>query len=74
MRAIDAVWAAEEVTDADLKRMADAAERIVSKRRQREEETSAAIEWLKAKRDEVGLTALAKLLGMRQALANMSGS
>ena len=28
MRTIDAVWAGEEVADEDLKRMADAAERI----------------------------------------------
>jgi hypothetical protein len=43
--------------------MADAAERITSRRRKREKEQAAAVEWLKTKRDEVGLMALAKMLG-----------
>jgi hypothetical protein len=62
MRAIDAVWAGGYLADEDLKRMADAAERIASQRRQREAEVSAAVVWLKAKREEIGLAALAKLL------------
>jgi hypothetical protein len=64
MRTIDAVRRGEEVADEDLKRMADAAERIADRRRKREDEQTAAVAWLKAKRDEVGLTALAKLLGV----------
>jgi hypothetical protein len=44
--------------------MADAAERIVGRRTKREKEQAAAVEWLKAKRDEIGLTALATLLGV----------
>ena len=62
MRTIDAVWAGGDLTDEDLKRMADAAERIVSRRGKREGEQAAAVAWLKAKRDEIGLTALAKML------------
>lgn len=67
MRTIDAVWAAEGVTDADLKRMADAAQRIVSRKRKREDDQEAAVAWLKAKRDEMGLTGLAKMLGVNAA-------
>ena len=62
MRTIDAAWAGDEVADNDLKRMADAAERIASRTRAREEEYEHAIAWLKAKRDEIGLAAFAKLL------------
>ncbi len=62
MRTIDAAWDGQEVADEDLKRMADAAERIASQRRKREDEQAAAVAWLKAKRDEIGLTALAKML------------
>jgi hypothetical protein len=64
LRAVDAVHAGEDIADDDLKRMADAAERIDAQRRQREEETAAAVVWLKAKRDELGLVALAKTLGV----------
>lgn len=42
--------------------MADAAQRITSRRRKREDEQAAAVEWLRAKRDEMGLTVLAKML------------
>ena len=64
MRTIDAVWDGEEVTDHDQKRMADAAERIVSRRRKGAGEWAAAVAWLKVKRDEIGLAALAKLVGI----------
>jgi hypothetical protein len=63
MRTIDTVWAGGDVADEDLKRMADAAERITSKSQARQEETAAAVAWLKAKREEIGLRALAKMLG-----------
>jgi hypothetical protein len=62
MRTIDAVYAVENVADDDLKRMADAAERILSFRRKREDERGEAIAWRKLKRDEIGLTVLAKML------------
>jgi hypothetical protein len=64
MRTIDAVWAGEEVSDEDLKRMADAAERLTNKLQTRQGEAATAVAWLKAKRDEIGLTALAKMLGV----------
>jgi hypothetical protein len=64
MRTIDAVWDGEEVTDYDLKRMADAAERVEGQKRSGEGERAAAIVWLTAKRDEIGLTALAVMLGV----------
>ena len=35
---------------------------LSSQRQKREEEQAAAVAWLKAKRDEIGLTALAKML------------
>jgi hypothetical protein len=63
MRTVDAVWAGREVADEDLKRMAEAAEQIKGKQRKREEEEKAAA-WLKAKRDEIGLAALARMLGV----------
>jgi hypothetical protein len=63
MRTIDAVLKGEEVADEDLRRMADAADRIEGRRRKREEEQATAVEWLKTKRDEIGLAALAKMLG-----------
>jgi hypothetical protein len=63
MRTIDAVWADGDLADEDLKRMADAAERIASRRRKREDERSATVAWLKARRDKIGLMALAKMLG-----------
>jgi hypothetical protein len=64
MRTIDAVWEGQEVADEDLKRMAEAAEQIKGKQRKREEEEKAAVAWLKAKRDEIGLAALARMLGV----------
>jgi hypothetical protein len=64
MRTIDAVWDGAEVADGDLKRMADAAERIAQQRRALNDEVAAAVAGLKAKRDEIGLAALAKLLEM----------
>jgi hypothetical protein len=42
MRTIDAVSAGGDLADEDLKRMADAAERIESRRRKREDEQAAA--------------------------------
>jgi hypothetical protein len=62
MRTIDAAWDGREVTDEDLKRMAEVAERIENRRRKREDEQAAAVALLKAKLDEIGLTALAKML------------
>src|SRR6202035_2143241 len=47
MRTIDAVWGGAEVADDDLKRMADAAERIARRRRKRQDEQGAAVAWLK---------------------------
>ena len=64
MRTIDAAWVGEEVADQDLKRMADAAKRIVSRKKRREEEEKQAVVWLRAMREEMGLTALASRLGM----------
>jgi hypothetical protein len=64
MRSIDAVHAGGNIDGEDLKRLAAAAERIAMRRRKRQDEQSAAVAWLEAKRDEVGVTALAKLLGV----------
>lgn len=64
MRTIDAAWAGREVADADLKRMADAAERIVNGYQKRNDESAFAVGWLKARRDEIGLAALAERLRM----------
>jgi hypothetical protein len=64
MRTIDAAWVGGDVADEDLKRMAEAAERIVSRKQKREYEQTAAVGWLKAKREEMGLTALAKQIGV----------
>ena len=50
----------QEVADDDLKRMADAAERIASRRRKRQDEQAAAVAWLKAKREEIGLDGAGK--------------
>ena len=63
MRTIDAARAGGDVADEDLKRMADAAERVASRRGKLDDEQEQAITWLKAKREEIGLTALAKMLG-----------
>ena len=67
MRTIDAAWVGQDIADDDLKRMADAAHRIASRRRKRNDEQAAAVAWLKAKRDEIGLTALAKQLDVEAA-------
>ena len=64
MRTVDTVHAGEDIADDDLKRMADAAERIVSRKQKREDERAVAVVWLKMKRDDTGLTALAKMLGV----------
>ena len=42
--------------------MADAAERIVSSKQKREEQEKAVVACLRAKREEIGLTALARML------------
>jgi hypothetical protein len=57
-----AAWSGEDVADEDLKRMADAAERIDQRRKAYNDEVAAAVVWLKAKREEIGLVALANLL------------
>ena len=44
--------------------MADAAERVGRRRGRRDNQQKQAVAWLKAKLDEIGLTALAKMLGM----------
>ncbi len=62
MSTIDAAWAGQDVADPDLKRMADAAERIVRRQKARNADAAKAVEWLKAKRDEMGLVAPANLL------------
>jgi hypothetical protein len=62
MRTIDAVWEGKGIADADLKRMAVAAERIARRRKERLDEERAVVAWLKVKRDEIGLTALANML------------
>jgi hypothetical protein len=64
MRTIDAVWDDEDVADEYLKRMADAAERIVGRRKRAEVEAAGAVAWLRTKRNEIGLTALADMLGI----------
>jgi hypothetical protein len=63
MSTIDAVHQGQDVVDEDLKRMADAGDRIASRKQNREGENAFAVGWLKAKREEIGLTALAKMLG-----------
>jgi hypothetical protein len=62
MRTIDAARGGHDVADEDLKRMAEAAERMETQRKARDGEVAAAVVWLRAKRDKIGLTALAKLL------------
>ena len=62
MRTIDAVWDGQDVADDDLKRMADASERIEDRRLKSQDEQVAAVAWLTVKRDEIGLVALAKFL------------
>jgi hypothetical protein len=64
MRTIDAAHKGQAVADEDIKRMADAAERVASRKDNREAAGAAAVAWLKAKREEMGLTTLAKLLAV----------
>jgi hypothetical protein len=64
MRTIDAVWVDQNVTDEYLKRMAGAAERIASQKQKSEYEQAVAVAWLKAKREEIDLLALAQILGI----------
>ena len=64
MRTIDAAWVGRDVADEDLKRMADAAERIISGNKKRDQDNHATVAWLRAKRNEIGLTALSKMLGV----------
>jgi hypothetical protein len=75
MRTIDAAGKGQEVRDDELKRMADAAERIVGRQRKREDELPIVVDWLKVKRKELGLTVLASLIGVDPAnLAKMIGN
>jgi hypothetical protein len=62
MRTINAVHAGDDIGDEELNRMAGTAERIASHKRKREDEQAAAVMWLKVKREELGLAALAKML------------
>ena len=62
MRTIDGAWVGGDVADDDLKRMADAAERIDRQRGAEDQGLAAAVAWLKAKRIAMGLVALANLL------------
>jgi len=65
MRTINAVWINDaEIADDDLKRMADAAGRIVKLEEKHEDESTVAVAWLTKKRDEVGLITLAHMLGV----------
>jgi hypothetical protein len=61
---IDAAWTGQELADEDLKRMAEASERIASQRMKSQDDQAAVVAWLKTKRDEIGLTAFAKVLGV----------
>ena len=62
MRTINAARAGDELADDELKRMADAAARIVSLRGRRDDEHTQAVAWLTAKREHIGLTVLARLV------------
>ena len=55
MRTIDAVEGGD-VADEDLKRMADCGRADCEPKQKREDEQAAAVAWLKAKRDEMGLS------------------
>ena len=71
MRTIDAVHGGgENLSEAQLKRIANAAERIASRRQRQDEEAIAAVAWLKAQAQEMGLVALAALL--RVDVANLA--
>ena len=67
MRTVNAVWDSRDVADEGLKRMADAAERIVNRLQKRKDERAAAVAWLKVKHEEIGLVALAKMLAVDSA-------
>ena len=63
MRAIDAIYDGGEcVSDAQLKRMANAAERIERRRREHHKKAAATITWLKSQSEQIGLVALASSL------------
>ena len=63
MRTIDAIYDGGEcVSDAQLKRMANAAERIERRRREHHKKAAATITWLKSQSEEIGLVALASSL------------
>jgi uncharacterized protein (UPF0335 family) len=64
MRTIDAVHEGQNIADRDLKRIAAAVERIELRKRKLQDEQVATVTWLKGKRDKIGLTALAKLVGI----------
>jgi hypothetical protein len=64
MRSIDAVHEGQNIADRDLKRIAAAVERIELRMRKLQNEHVATVAWLKAERDKIGLTALAKLVGI----------
>ena len=53
----------QDVADEGFRRIAGAAERIATWRTAREEKVAEALVWLKTNRGEIGLAALAKMLG-----------
>ena len=74
MRTIDALWVGDKIGDEDLKRMADAAERLAIKRRKNDNEQKQAVALLSAMCKDMGLKALAMLLGVDAAnLAKVIG-
>ena len=74
MRTIDALWVGDKIGDEDLKRMADAAERLAIKRRKNDNEQKQAVASLSAMCKDMGLKALAMLLGVDAAnLAKVIG-
>jgi hypothetical protein len=64
MRTINAVHEGQDIAPEDLKRTAAAVERMEVRRLKRQNERVAAVATLKAKRDEIGLTCLSKLMGV----------
>lgn len=63
MRTIYAVHGgSQDVSDAQLRRMADAAERIEKRRREHYQKAAATMTWLKSQSEEIGLVALASSL------------
>ena len=64
MRTINAVHTADaDVSDADLKRMADAAEVIARRQRKHDEEDAEVVAWLKLQTQDRSLAELAASLG-----------